>query len=185
MNLETTYLGLRLKHPIVPSASPLSETLDGIRKLEDTGAAAIVLFSLFEEQIEAHGERLHRHLTDGADSYGEALSYLPDLGEYRIGPDAYFELIRKARAHTDIPIIGSLNAYSSTRWAEYAGYMEEAGSHAIELNVYHLPTDPLVDGAAVEQRYLDLIRAVRARIAIPFAVKLSPYFSSLAHIAGQ
>ena len=183
MKLETTYLGLRLKHPIVPSASPLSETLDGILNLEDSGASAIVLFSLFEEQIEAHGARLHHHLSYGEESYSEALTYIPDLGEYTIGPDAYLELLRRAKERTGIPIIGSLNAYTPGGWTEYAEHIEQAGADALELNVYYLPTDEGMSGADLEQRYIDLLSAVRARISLPIAMKLSPYFSSMAHMA--
>ncbi len=185
MDLSTTYLGLKLKNPVVPSASPLSQHLDDIRKMEDAGAAAVVLFSIFEEQIRHDEEALDHLLTAGNESFAEALSYFPDAGEYKVGADAYLELIRKAREACDIPIIGSLNGVSDSGWTDYAKKIEEAGAHAIELNVYYIATDPGQDAAQVERMTLDAVRAVKSAVGIPVAVKLSPYFSSMAHMARQ
>lgn len=183
MDLSTEYLGLKLKSPLVPSASPLSRNLDGIRRLEDAGAAAVVMFSLFEEQITMESHQLDHYLTYGAESYPEALSYFPDMEQYNIGPEEYLELIRRARESVDIPIIASLNGVSSGGWIRYARLMEQAGAHALELNIYFIPTNPHLSGAQVEEMYLEVLRDVRASVSIPIAVKIGPYFSSLAHMA--
>lgn len=183
MDLSTTYLGLKLKHPIVPSASPLSQTLAGIRQLEDAGAPAVVMYSLFEEQIEGESHLLDHYLSYGAESFAEALNYFPEMDSYNVGPDAYLALIRKAKAAVDIPIIGSLNGASPGGWVEYARYIEEAGADALELNLYYIATDPALSGAAVEQMYLDVVAAVKQTVAIPVAVKVGPYFSSFANMA--
>lgn len=183
MDLSTTYLGLTLKHPLVPSSSPLSHTLDGIRRLEDGGAAAIVLHSLFEEQIEGESHLLDHYLNLGADSTSEALSYFPDMRRYNVGPDAYLEKIRNAKASVDIPIIGSLNGVSTGGWIEYARYMQEAGADALELNIYYISTDLYTSGASVEERYLDVVTAVKSQVTIPVAVKVGPHFSSFANMA--
>ena len=151
MDLSTTYLGLQLKHPIVPSASPLSQGLDGIRRLEDAGAPAIVMYSLFEEQIEAESHLLDHYLTYGTHSSAEALTYFPEADSYRVGPDGYLELIANAKRAVDIPIIGSLNGISTGGWIEFARYIEQAGADALELNLYQIATDPLMTGAAVQQ----------------------------------
>jgi dihydroorotate dehydrogenase (fumarate) len=183
MDLSTRYLGLSLKHPIVPSASPLGRTLGSIRRLEDAGAAAIVLPSLFEEQISQAGLRLDHYLSFGAESFAEALTYLPELGRYRVGPEDYLELILRAKEVVDVPIIGSLNGVSVGGWIEYARAIEQAGADALELNMYYLPTDPRLSGEAVEDMYLDVFREVRRHVSIPVAVKLSPFLSSIANIA--
>lgn len=183
MNLSTTYLGLQLNHPVVPSASPLSQSLDGIRRLEDAGAPAVVMYSLFEEQIEGESHLLDHYLTYGADSFAEALNYFPEMDSYNVGPHAYLDLIRNAKAAVDIPIIGSLNGISAGGWVEYARYIQEAGADALELNIYYIPTDPLWSGAEVEQMYLDVVRTVKANVTIPVAVKVGPYFSSFANMA--
>jgi dihydroorotate dehydrogenase (fumarate) len=185
MDLSTTYMGLKLKHPVVPSASPLSHGLSGIRKLEDAGAAAVVMYSLFEEQIEAESRALDHYLTYGTDSYSEALSYFPQMERYGVGPHDYLNLIYKAKQSVDIPIIGSLNGVSTGGWIEYARHIEEAGADALELNVYYIPTDPRMTSAEVESIYLDVVRDVKGHLRIPVAVKLSPYFSSFAHVADQ
>lgn len=185
MDLTTSYLGLSLKNPIVASASPLSETVDGIRRLEEAGAAAVVLPSLFEEQIDAESHHLDHFLGYAAESYAEALSYFPEASRYRIGPEAYLERIAQARARTDIPIIGSLNGVSTGGWVDYARVIEQAGAHALELNVYYLPTDLQISGGEVEEMYLDVLRDVRQTIQIPVAMKLSPYFSATAHMAAR
>ena len=185
MNLTTTYLGLSLKHPIVPSASPLSESLDGIRKLEDAGAAAIVLHSLFEEQLTGESHRLDHYLDYGTESFAEALTYFPEPDAYHVGPDAYLDKIRTAKEAVDIPIIGSLNGISPGGWVKYARYIEEAGADALELNIYYIPTDPGKSSQEVENQYLDVIRMVNKEISIPLSVKLGPYFSSFANMALQ
>lgn len=185
MDLTTSYMGLRLHNPFVASASPLSESVDTIRRLEDHGASAVVLFSLFEEQIR-HDRNAMEHFMDvGTESFGEALSYFPEVEDYDVGPAQYLELIRKARAAVDIPIIGSLNGVTERGWADFAKNMQEAGATAIELNVYYIPTEMYRTGAQVEQQYLDVLRAVKAAVTIPVAVKVGPYFSSFAHMAGQ
>ncbi len=185
MDLSTSYLGLKLKNPLVPSASPLSRTLDGIKRMEDAGAAAIVMYSLFEEQIHHEAAELDHYLSYGTQSFAEALSYFPETGEYNLGPDEYIEHIRKAKEAVDIPIIGSLNGISTGGWIQYAKKIQDAGANALELNVYYIPTDPKLSGAAVEQRYLDVLKAVKSTVTIPVAMKLSPFFSSMAHMATQ
>ncbi len=183
MNLSTTYLGLSLKHPIVPSASPLSEDLDGIRRLEDAGASAIVLHSLFEEQLTGESHRLDHYLDYGTESFAEALTYFPEPEAYHVGPGAYLEKIRQAKEAVDIPIIGSLNGISPGGWVKYARYIEEAGADALELNIYYIPTDPGKDSQEVEDQYLDVVKMVGKEISIPMSVKLSPYFSAFANMA--
>jgi dihydroorotate dehydrogenase (fumarate) len=183
MDLSTTYLGLKLKHPLVPSASPLSQGLDKIRQLEDAGASAVVMYSLFEEQIEGESHLLDHYLSFGSNSFAEALNYFPEMDSYNVGPDSYLELIRNAKAAVDIPIIASLNGSSTGGWVEYARYMQEAGADALELNLYYIPTDPLISGAGVEQMYLDVVHAVKQEVSIPVAVKVGPYFSSFANMA--
>ena len=183
MDLSTSYLGLSLKHPVVPSASPLSASLDGICRLAEAGAAAIVLPSLFEEQFEAEANQLDHYLGYAADSFAEAVSYFPEASQYRIGPEEYLEQIAAARTLIDIPIIGSLNGVSAGGWVDYARLIEEAGAHALELNVYYIPTDLRMTGAEVETMYLDVLQEVRASVKIPIAMKLSPYFSATANMA--
>ena len=183
MDLSTTYMGLTLKNPLVPSASPLSETLDGIRRMEDAGAAAVVMYSLFEEQIILQSYQLDHHLSYLTDSFAEALTVFPDLYDYKIGPEAYLELISRAKRAVDIPIIASLNGVSTGGWVEYAHNMQEAGADALELNIYYLPTDLDATSAEVEQMYVDVLRDVKSKVTIPVAVKVSPYFSATAHMA--
>lgn len=184
-DLTTTYLGLELAHPLVASASPLSYTLDGIRKLEDVGVAAVVMYSLFEEQIEQESHALHHYLEYGTHSYAEALDYFPQPDQFNVGPHEYLELLRKTKEATRIPIIGSLNGVSSGGWIEYASLMEEAGADALELNLYYLPTDPTLTGLEVEEMYLDVVRDVSQSISIPIAVKVGPYFSNFTHMAAR
>jgi dihydroorotate dehydrogenase (fumarate) len=182
-DLTTRYLGLQLRHPVVASASPISKSLDGIRRLEDAGAAAIVLFSLFEEQIRQENEAL-RHLTElGTESFAEALSYFPAAADYEVGPEAYLDLIRQAKAAVSIPIIASLNGTTASGWTRYARLMEQAGADALELNVFYIPADPMTDSARVEQRYIDVVSSVCSTVRIPVAVKLGPYFSAFGHMA--
>jgi dihydroorotate dehydrogenase (fumarate) len=185
MNLTTNYLGVDLKNPIVVSSSPLSHTVDSIRRVEDAGAAAVVMYSLFEEQIGFDSYYIDYHLTQGIDSYAESLSYFPDMQSYNVGPDQYLNLIRRAKETVSIPIIGSLNGTSVGGWTDYATLIEEAGADALELNVYYLPTHPDITGVEVERLYFDILSAVRQAVTIPIAVKLSPFFSSVANMAGR
>ena len=185
MDLTTEYLGLSLKNPIVPSSSPLSHSVDAIRRLEDAGASAVVMYSLFEEQITLDSLYLDYYLTHGTDSYPEALSYFPDVQEYNIGPDGYLDLIRKAKESVDIPVIGSVNGVSSGGWTEIAGQIEEAGADALELNVYYIPADMSIKTTEIEHMYLDILREVKRSVSIPVALKMSPYFTSTAYMAGR
>ena len=183
MDLRTTYLGLQLKNPLVASPSPLARELANIRRMEDAGAAAVVLNSLFEEEINQESHALDRYLSEGTQSYAEALTYFPEAPTYRgIGPDAYLEHIFRAKQAVDIPIIASLNGVSTGGWIRYAKEMEGAGADALELNIYYLPTRTDLSGAEVEQIYIDLVHDVRASVRIPIAVKLSPYFSATANM---
>jgi dihydroorotate dehydrogenase (fumarate) len=182
-DLSTSYLGLTLKNPLVVSPSPLCQDVGSIRQMEDAGASAVVLHSLFEEQLTIESQELDHFLTHGTESFAEALSYYPDLGGYKLGPDAYLEHIRKAKAAVKIPVIASLNGVSTGGWIRYAKKMEDAGADGLELNVYYIATDPDMSGAQVEQMYADLVRDVRTSIKIPVAVKLGPYFSAMASMA--
>ncbi len=183
MDLSTTYLGLKLKNPIVPSASPLSRNLDTIKRMADAGAAAVVIYSLFEEQINLEAQELDHFLTLGTESFAEALSYFPQIDDYTRGPEEYLEHIRQAKAAVDIPIIGSLNGVSTGGWMEYAKKIAAAGADAIELNIYYIPTDPYLTCADIENIYVDDLKAVKHTVQIPVAVKLSPFFSNLAYVA--
>ncbi len=185
VDLRTTYLGMQLKHPIVASASPLSERPDNIKRMEDAGAAAVVMFSLFEEQIKQEAAALEHFMSVGTDSYAEALSYFPALEEFHAGPDRYLEILYRAAQSVDIPIIASLNGITNEGWIGYAQKMQEAGAKGIELNIYYIPADINVSGREVEQRYLDITRAVKASVSIPVSLKLSAYFSSLGYMAKQ
>ena len=178
-------MGLPLKNPFVASASPLSENLDTIRRLEDHGASAVVMFSLFEEQIRHDRDALEHFLELGSESFGEALTYFPDVADYDVGPAQYLELLRKASDAVDIPIIASLNGVTERGWVDFAKDMQQAGAKGIELNVYYIPTEMYRTGARVEQQYLDVLKAVKAAVTIPVAIKVGPYFSSFAHMAGQ
>jgi len=182
-DLTTEYLGLKLASPLVAGASPLCEDLGNLRRLEDAGAAAVVLHSLFEEQLTRESDVLDRALSAGTDSHAEALSYFPDLQSYNLGPEGYLEHIHKAKAALGIPVIASLNGVSSGGWIEYARKMQQAGADALELNVYFIPTDAHLTGAAVEQQYCDLVRDVRAAIKIPLAVKVGHQFTAFANMA--
>ncbi len=182
-DLSTTYLGLKLKNPLVASASPFSKKLDTIRQMEEAGLGAIVMHSLFEEQITLESNELDHFLNYGTESFAEALTYFPDLEKYNIGPEAYLELVHAAREAVKIPIIASLNGITSGGWVDYARRIEQAGASALELNLYYLPTDPNLSGAELEEEYLRLVRDVRAKIKIPLAVKLSPFFTAIPQIA--
>lgn len=183
MNITTSYLDMTLRSPLVASASPLSENVDNIRQMEDAGAGAVVLFSLFEEQIRQEREALYHHLTYGTDSFAEALTHLPEPETFHAGTDQYLELIRKAKAAVDIPVIASLNGSTLGGWTQFARRMQDAGADALELNVYTIPTDASLNGQQVEQTYIDILKAVKQTVTIPVAMKLSPYFSNMAHMA--
>ena len=183
MDLSTRYLGMKLRNPFIPSASPLSDNLDNIKRMEDAGASAIVLYSLFEEQLLREREALDYHLEHGTESFAESLTYLPATVAFRVGPEGYLNKIRKARESVGIPVIASLNGVSIGGWVEYARKMQEAGANALELNVYMIPADPARSAAEIEQTYLDILKAVKSVVSIPVAMKLSPYFSSMAGMA--
>jgi len=183
MDLSTHYLGLNLNNPLVPSASPLSRDVQTMVELEQAGASAIVLYSLFEEEIFLEDQVLDESLTAGSEAFAEALSYLPEAIFYQTGPDSYLDQIRRAKETLSIPVIGSLNGISPGGWLRYAKEIESAGADALELNMYYLPTDPTLPGHVVEDMYLELLREMRKQVTLPIAVKLSPFFSSLPHMA--
>ena len=184
-DLTTRYLGLNLRTPLVASASPLSHEIDSIRRLEEAGASAIVLYSLFEEQIHRENLELDYYLSSGTESFPESLSYFPEPAEFKNGPEEYLEHIRAAKAAVNIPVIASLNGSSVGGWIQYATQMEDAGADAIECNVYWIVTDPNVTSEQVEQRYLDIVQAVKSAVHIPVAVKLSPFFSNFPRMAKE
>ena len=183
MNLTTNYLGLNLRSPLVPAASPLSNDIDNVRRMEDAGAGAIVLHSLFEEQLRMERYELNRHLTEGTDSYPEALTYFPEPTEFKLGPEEYLDHVAKSKAAVKIPVIASLNGSTMGGWTNYARQIQRAGADSIELNIYYIPTDPEVSSDEVEQNYIDILRAVKHEITIPVAVKLGPFFTNFAHMA--
>lgn len=184
MDLTTTYLGLQLRSPlVVGAAAPLTEDLDNLQRLAERGAAAVVLHSLFEEQIRQERFELHHHLEHGTESFAEALTYFPEPEIFHVGTAEYLEHVRRAKASLDIPIIASLNGSTLGGWTDYAQQIEQAGADALELNIYYVPTDLEMTSAEVEQTYLDILAAVKSSITIPVAVKLSPYFSSMANMA--
>jgi dihydroorotate dehydrogenase (fumarate) len=183
IDLTTTYLGLKLPSPLVVSASPLSRDIDGICRLEDAGAAAVVLYSLFEEQLRQEEIDLQYHLSAGTESFAESLTYFPQPSEFHTGPEGYLNHIRKAKASVGIPIIASLNSSTLGGWTKFAGEIERAGADAIECNIYHIPTDPKLTAEDVEKTYLDIVRAVKSTVTIPVSVKLSPFFSNFTNMA--
>ena len=187
MPLTTKYLGLTLKNPLVASASTLNSKLDNIRRLEDAGAGAIVLPSLFQEQIEAEADQRTSRIDVYADSSPEAASYFPAIAAkpYGLGPDRYLDFVRQARAAVAIPVIASLNGSSRAGWTDYARLIEQAGASALELNMYHVPTDLAESGQSIEARYLEILESVCGSVALPVSVKLAPYLSSIGHFAGQ
>ena len=185
MNLDTSYLGLSLKSPLVASASPLMKDLDNIKRMEDAGVAAVVLHSLFEEEINLERHALMNHLDYGTESFSEALSYFPEPQTFYAKTDAYLNHIRQARELVDIPVIASLNGASPGGWVSFAKQMEDANASAIELNIYHVPTDPYQSSATVEQATIDIVKSVKEAVNIPVAVKLSPYFSNMAYMARE
>ncbi len=181
--LETSYLGLQLRNPLVASPSPLSKTVDGVRRLADAGVGAVVLYSLFEEQLRREAERNARLVDQGSDSYGEALSYFPPSTTDEPGPRHYLSLLERSVGAVDVPVIGSLNGTTAGGWTRYATAMQEAGAAAIELNIYYLPGDTHTSGRDVEQRHLDILAQVKQAVTLPVAVKLGPYFSSTGEMA--
>jgi dihydroorotate dehydrogenase (fumarate) len=183
MDLATEYMGLALRNPLVASASPLSRTADAVRRLADAGVGAVVLYSLFEEQLLRESAENARLVDEGAESFGESLSYFPDASEDEPGPRHYLSLLERAATAVPIPVIGSLNGITPSGWADYSRAMQEAGAAAIELNIYYLPGDPRISGRDVEQRYLDVLARVKDAVSVPVAVKLSPYFSSTGEMA--
>ena len=185
IDLSTRYLGMQLKNPLVASAGPLTDSLDSLCQLEDAGAAAAVLPSLFEEQIEHEEIEIHNFYEFQSDAHAESPTYFPELVDYNHGPDEYLDKISRAKKSTNIPIIGSLNGWSEGGWVRYAKMIEQAGADALELNIYFVPTNPMMSAAAVEQQYLDLVALVRKSISIPLAVKIGQNFTSLPHFAKQ
>ena len=184
MNLSTTYLGLKLRSPLVPSAAqPLTENVDNIKRMEDAGAAAVVLHSLFEEQLSLERREIFESMTQGTDSFAEALTYFPEPSEFHVGPEVYLQNIQKAKASVQIPIIASLNGSTAGGWVEYAQKIEKAGADAIELNIYWIPTDPSLTSIRIEDTYVDILRSVKEQVNIPVAVKLSPFFTNFANMA--
>jgi dihydroorotate dehydrogenase (fumarate) len=183
IDLTTNYLGLKLPSPLVVSASPLSRDIDGICRLEDAGASAVVLYSLFEEQLRQEEMDLHYHLAAGTESFAESLTYFPQASEFHTGPEGYLNHIRKAKSSVGMPIIASLNGTTLGGWTKFAADVERAGADAIECNIYHIPTDPKLTADDVEKSYLEIVRAVKNTVTIPVAVKVSPFFSNFANMA--
>lgn len=183
MNLTTTYLGLALKSPLVPSASPLTQDPGNVKRMEDAGAAAIVFHSLFEEQIQAERFELFQHFTEGTESYPEALSYFPEPPAFKVGTDLYLEHIARAKTEVQIPIIASLNGSTHGGWLQYARQIQQAGADALELNIYWIPSDFEMTSHDIEHAYLDIVREVKAAVTIPVAVKLAPFFTNFGRMA--
>jgi len=184
MNLNTTYLGLKLRSPLVPSAAqPLTENVDNLKRMEDAGAAAVVMHSLFEEQLSLERRELFESMTQGTESFAEALTYFPEPEEFHVGPELYLKNIQKAKASVQIPIIASLNGSTPGGWVEYARQIEKAGADAIELNIYWIPTDPSLSSIRIEDTYVEILRSVKEQVNIPVAVKLSPFFTNFANMA--
>lgn len=185
MDLTTKYLGLKLKNPIMPSASPISKDLDRVKRLEDAGASAIVLWSLFEEEIESESLELHYRTQSLTESYAEALNYFPEFSSYKMETETYLEHLRKVKESVSVPVIGSINGKSLGGWIKYAKEIEQAGADALELNIYFLATDPTKTSQDIDNLYIEIVREVRKSVNIPIAVKLSPYFSSTSWIATE
>jgi dihydroorotate dehydrogenase (fumarate) len=183
MDLSTKYLGLNLKNPVVASASPLTRELDNVRRMEDAGVSAVVMHSLFEEQLEIESAELDRHLSTSEHISAEALGMFPEAQTYNMGPEEYLESIVRAKAAVHLPIIGSLNGTTTGGWLRYAKLIQDAGADGLELNIYYLPADPTLTADAVEKRYCDLVREVKKTVGIPVAVKISPFFSAMANMA--
>jgi dihydroorotate dehydrogenase (fumarate) len=185
MDLSTTYLGMKLRTPLVPSASPLSEDLDNVKRMEDAGASAIVFHSLFEEQIRQERHELFHHLTHGTNSFAEALSYFPEPTRFNVGPEQYLEHISRAKQSVKVPVIASLNGSTLGSWINHARLIQQAGADALELNIYWIPTDVFTTGVEIENTYVEIVEAVKSVISIPVAVKLSPFFTNFANLASR
>lgn len=183
MDLSTTYMGLKLKNPIVPSSSPLSQSIDNVKKMEDAGAAAVVVYSLFEEQITHESGELDHYLSYGTESYAEALSYFPEPQQFHLTPYQYLDHIAALKKAVNIPIIGSLNGVSTGGWVKYAKNIEQAGADALELNIYYIATNPHLTGSEIETMYADVLTEVKKNVKIPVAMKLSPFFTSMSNMA--
>jgi dihydroorotate dehydrogenase (fumarate) len=183
MDLSTRYLGMDLRTPLVVSASPISEEVSNIKRAEDAGASAVVLYSLFEEQLVREQHELDYHLSHGAESFAEALTYIPEPEEFITGPELYLEHIQRAKEAVNIPIIASLNGSTLGGWTDFAAQIEEAGADALELNIYYIPTDLNMTSDNVEMRYLEIVSAVRETVKLPLSVKLSPFFTNMANMA--
>jgi len=183
MNLTTNYLGMKLRSPLVPAASPLTENIDNVKRIEDAGAGALVLHSLFEEQLRLERFELNRSLTEGTESFPEALTYFPEPEEFKLGPEEYLDHVSKVKKAVAIPVIASLNGSTMGGWTNYARQIQSAGADAMELNIYYIPTDPEITGEDVERNYIDILLAVKSAVSIPVAVKLSPFFTNFAHTA--
>lgn len=185
IDLTTTYMGLAMRSPLVVSANPLSQKIDNILAMEDAGAGAVVLFSLFEEQIRAETARVERIFRATTNTFAEASDYFPDLEDYPVGTGQYLELIREAKQRTQFPIIASLNGITPEGWIEYAREIEQAGADGLEMNIYFIPADITMRPEVVENRYIEIVRLVRETVNIPIAIKLNPYFSSMGHTASE
>lgn len=183
MDLSTTYLGLKLPHPIMPGASPMVDRIDLVKRMEDAGASAIVMHSLFEEQLMREELATYHHMETPSESFAEALTYLPRPEEFHLGPDQYLEQLVRIKQSVDLPVIASLNGFTAGGWIRYAKLMQDAGANALELNVYYLATNADETGEEVEQRTVDILKAVKQAVTIPVAMKLSPFFSSMANMA--
>ena len=183
MDLSTTYLGLKLPHPIMPGASPMVDKIDLVKRMEDAGASAIVMHSLFEEQLRREELATYHHVDVHAESFAEAMTFLPRPDEFNLGPDQYLEQLVRIKQSVDLPVIASLNGFTSGGWIRYAKLMQDAGANALELNVYYLATNPDETGEEVEQRTIDILKAVKQAVSIPVSIKLSPFFSSMANMA--
>lgn len=183
MDLSTTYLGFKLKNPLIASASPLTKNLDNFKVLEDAGVAAIVMHSLFEEQITHEVGELQHYLNKGSESFAEALTYFPHPSEFKLGPEEYLDHIHRAKKAVKIPVIASLNAHTEGGWATFAKQIQQAGADALELNVYFMATNPEMDGRQIEEIYLDILKAVKSLVKIPVAIKIGPFFSAMTNMA--
>ncbi len=185
VDLTTTYLGLKLKNPLVASPSPLSEKVENVKRMEEAGISAMVMYSLFEEQIIHESLELDHYLNSGTESFAEALTYFPDIGRYSLAPEKYIQSLEKTKLAVNIPVMGSLNGVSTGGWIEYAGKIQDAGADGLELNLYYLPTDPSLTSSQLEDNYIKLVSDIRASIKIPLAIKLAPFFTALPNFANR
>ena len=185
INLKTKYLGLELKNPLIASASSLSKRTSRVKQMEEAGISAVVMYSLFEEQLVHDSLAFNYFMERGTEQFAEALDYFPELDRYNVSPDNYLDQIRKNKEAVSIPVIGSLNGVSNSGWVEYAADIEQAGADALELNTYYIPTNPKMTATDLEQNYIDLVKAVKSKVTIPVAVKLSPFFTSLPNLVDR